>query len=104
MQNKLYFMQQIDKAAKIIDLKGDFPRAVHVLENILLHPEIKNYPGIQVEVLVFLADIHMDVGRCGDAEFFLNRAEQVDFKAFHSQATELSRNKLIRLKKLLRPE
>jgi lipopolysaccharide biosynthesis regulator YciM len=101
MHNKLYFMQQIDKAAKVIDLKGDFPRAVEVLDSILNHPEIANHPDVQVEVLAFLADIHMDVGRCEEAEFFLRRAESVSFSSYHSQATELSRRKLTRLKKQL---
>lgn len=35
-----YFMQQIGKAAKILDLKGDFPRAIEVLRLIRTEDEI----------------------------------------------------------------
>ena len=57
-----YFIGQIGKAAKIIDLKGDVVRAIDVLSDLLVDERIRKVPVAQVEVHAFLADIYSSLG------------------------------------------
>ena len=92
------FMQQIDKAAKVIDLVGDIPHAVRILQSMLDDPEIVNYAYINLEVLVFLADIQTDLGRPEEAAQLIQAAECLDFSRFDAQKAGRSLEKLRRIK------
>jgi hypothetical protein len=92
------FMQQIDKAAKVIDLVGDIPHAVRILQSVLDDPEIVNYPYIHLEVLVFLAGIQMDLGRTEEAKELILTAECLEFSRFDAQKARHSLEKMRRIK------
>lgn len=92
------FMQQIDKAAKVIDLLGDVPHAVRILQSMLDDPEIVNYPYIHLEVLVFFAGIQTDLGRTEKAKQLIQTAECLDFSRFDAQKAGRSLEKMRRIK------
>lgn len=92
------FMQQIDKAAKVIDLVGDIAHAVRILQSLLDDPEIVNYPYINLEVLVFLADIQTDMGHTEEAAHLIQTAECLDFSRFDVQKAGRSLEKMRRIK------
>ena len=77
-QNAL--LQRLDKAAKILDLLGDIPHALQVLQANLEDPEIQNYKTILLETLVFLADLYVHLGKVGESERYLQKAQCVDLK------------------------
>lgn len=92
------FMQQIDKAAKVIDLVGDIPHAVRILQSVLDDPEIVHYPYIHLEVLVFLAGIQTDLGRIDEAKQLIQAAECLDFSRVDAQKARRSLEKMRRIK------
>jgi hypothetical protein len=67
------FLAQIGKAARLMDLKGDVKGAVTILESVLDDPEIDQYPAEKVEVIVFIADLHIHIKENKKAAEYLNR-------------------------------
>lgn len=67
------FLAQIGKAARLMDLKGDVEGAVTILESVLDDPEIDQYPAEKVEVIVFIADLHIHIKENKKAAKYLNR-------------------------------
>ena len=93
-----YFLQQIDKAAKILDLLGDFPHAYQVLESILDDPEIDNYLTVKLETLAFLADICAHLQRFDEAQAYVDEAERIDLNFIDYGLMESSLEKLAHVK------
>ncbi|MFC2173476.1 tol-pal system YbgF family protein [Acidobacteriota bacterium] len=81
--------QQIYKAATILDLKGDFPRAIEVLKNLLEDSAISQFPQVKLEVLVFLADIHRALEDKPEARKYIALAEEVNVSGFTMVTTGL---------------
>ncbi len=72
------FLTQIGKAARLIDIKGDVKNALAVLESVLEDPEIDHYPAEKVEVIVFLADLHMYMHEYKKTEEYLNQIKCIN--------------------------
>ena len=73
-------MGQIGKAATILDLKGDFPRAIEILESIVNHDEIIAFLPIKIEALAFLADIHSHLEKYEKAEQYISIIDKIDLE------------------------
>lgn len=91
-------MQRLDKAAKILDLLGDFPHALQVLQANLEDPEIQNHKPILLETLAFLADICADLGKAKDAKRYLDEAQGLDLSGLDPARVAESLEKLQRIK------
>ena len=78
LDKQQHFLQQIDKAAKLLDLLGDFPGAVNALKTVLDDPDVAYHKAIMVEVIAFLADICWHFGKPDDARGYLLRFEGMD--------------------------
>lgn len=95
---KSMLMQRLDKAAKILDLLGDFPHALQVLQANLEDPEIHNHKPILLETLAFLADICADLGKAKDAKHYLDKAQGLDLGGVDPALVAESLEKLQRIK------
>ncbi len=80
MKDYQRLMQQIGKAAKILDLQEDFPQAIRVLQCVLDDPATEEHILIKLEALVFLADIHSELGRPQEARRYIALAEALDVR------------------------
>jgi hypothetical protein len=92
------FLQQIDKAAKILDLLGDFPHAFQVLQSILDDPDIDTYAAIKLETLSFLADMCWHMGKHQDARQYIEVSEQLDLSDVDPDLINSSLKKLRQIK------
>ncbi len=101
MNKRHFYMQQIDKAAKILDLRGDAPYAVRVLEGILHDAEIQFYPAFELEALVFLAGIHLEAGKIFEARQYVIRAERLDLNAIVGEEIRACVYRFKRIKRAL---
>jgi hypothetical protein len=94
-------MQQIDKAAKILDMRGDAPAAIKVLEGILHDPGIQYYPAFELETLVFLAGIHLEAGKTGEARRYVAQADRLDLNAMIGEEVRACIYRFKRIKKAI---
>ncbi len=101
MDKRHFYMQQIDKAAKILDLRGDAPSAVNVLEGILNDAAIQFYPAFELEALVFLAGIYLEAGKYDEARHYIERTGRLDLHALVGEEIRTSMYRLRRIKKAL---
>lgn len=95
---KSMLIQRLDKAAKILDLLGDFPHALQVLQANLEDPEIQNHKPILLETLAFLADICTDLRRTKDAMHYIDKAQGLDLGGVDPVLVNESLEKLQRIK------
>ena len=98
---KSIFLQQLDKAAKILDLLGDFPRALQVLQANLDDPEIQNHKPVLLETLAFLADICSHLGKVKEARQYVEQAQEIDLQGLDPESIEASIQKLQRMRKAI---
>jgi len=101
MDKRQFYIQQIDKAAKLLDLRGDVPSAVNVLEGILTDPEIVYYPAFELEALVFLAGIHIEAGKIEAARRYVAQTDHLDLNAIVGEEIRACVYRLKQLKKTL---
>lgn len=101
LDRKNALWQRLDKAAKILDLLGDIPRALQVLQANLDDPEIHNHRPILLETLVFLADIHAHLGKAKEARRHILKAQNLDMDGIDPDQVAASRNKLERIREEL---
>ena len=94
---KSTLLQRLDKAAKILDLLGDIPHALQVLQANLEDPEIHNYKPILLETLAFLADLCAHLGKAKDARHYIDKARQLDLSGIHPALVAESIKKLERI-------
>jgi hypothetical protein len=101
MDKRHEYSQQIDKAAKILDLRGDAPAAIKILEGILSDSEIQYYPSFELEALVFLAGIHSEAGKIEEARRYVQRVDRLDLGRIVGEEIRACLYRLKRIKKEL---
>ena len=77
MKDYNYFLQQIEKAAKILDLKSDYPKAISVLNEIIHDSDIDKCRYLKFDALVFLANIYYYLEDLKNAKEYITEAEKL---------------------------